>query len=97
MNEKKLKQLFDAARPGPAPEPPWNFPARVLGAIRREPRTLSLAEQLSALFPRFALAAALLLAAGLGVNYWMSRADTIGFTTDTAALTEEWLFVAADN
>ena len=62
MNDQKLKQLFDAARRPPAPEPSADFAANVLRAARQTgnpPGThgVTLFDQLNALFPRVAWAA----------------------------------------
>ena len=78
MNEKKIKQLFTAARTEAAPLPPASFAADVLRAVRRAPivaapPVASLFDQLNFLFPRFALAAVLVI--GLCV------ATDLGFTS----------------
>jgi hypothetical protein len=62
MNDHKLKQLFDAARRAPAPEPAADFAADVLRAARRTgtapgTQSLSVSDQLNVLFPRVAWAA----------------------------------------
>ena len=63
MNDKKLQRLFDAARKESAPVPPPGFAEDVLRAARREsqiapPAAATVFDQLNALFPRLALAAA---------------------------------------
>jgi len=63
MNEKKIKQLFEAARLETLPAPPPDFAADVLRAVRREPAAkpdepFSIFDHLNRLFPRVALAAA---------------------------------------
>jgi hypothetical protein len=68
VNERKQKQLFEAARGNFAVEVPPNFATQVLGAIHREKcRTgeASLSEQLSSLFPRLATAALFVITAGV--------------------------------
>ena len=68
MNENKQKQLFEAARGNPGVEVPSDFAMQVLGAIRREETRAgeaSLFEQLSALFPRLATAALLVISVGV--------------------------------
>lgn len=71
-----MNQLFAAARQESAPVPPADFAADVLHAVRREPalppETFSIFDELNGLFPRLALAAAVLivlcLAADLGLT-----------------------------
>lgn len=94
MNDEPLKSLFEAARQAAGPAPPEQFPQRVLRTLRRPPEPPSLGEQLVALFPRFAVGAALVLALGLGVDRWLAGADSPGWAGDAAALTEQWLFAA---
>jgi len=68
VNESKQTQLFEAARANPGVEVLTDFTMRVLGAIRREETRAgdtSLFDQLSALFPRLATAASLVIAAGV--------------------------------
>jgi hypothetical protein len=66
MNERKLKQLWAAARTEPAPVPPASFAAEVLRAARglargREPQSVSLFDQLNRLFPRLATISAVII------------------------------------
>ena len=76
MNQKKMEQLFAAARRSKAPEPPADFAADVLRAVRHLPQDRQTAgggvlEQLNSWFPRVALAAAALivLCVALEVGY----------------------------
>ena len=79
MNEKKLKQLFTAARNGTAPVPPPDFAADVLRAVRRAPReNLTRADsvfaQLNFLFPRLALAAAVVIGLCVAADFGFTSA-----------------------
>jgi hypothetical protein len=63
MNEKKLQQLFAAARRAKAPEPTADFATDVLRLARQTPRDRhepahGVLEQLNSWFPRVALGAA---------------------------------------
>ncbi len=93
MNSHKLKQLFAATCQEPAPELPDRFAEGVLAAIRREEApAATLMEQLAALFPRLALAAGLLIAIGVGIDWYFAAAG--GLSADAAAVAEQWLFTA---
>ena len=79
MNEKKIKQLFTAARNEAAPLPPPDFAADVLRAVRREPAAAaapatSLFDQLNFLFPRFALAAAAVIVLCVAADFGFTSA-----------------------
>ena len=74
MNEEKIKQLFTAARSEAAPLPPADFAADVLRTVRREPpvvaaQSTSLFDQLNFLFPRLALAAAVVIGLCVVANF----------------------------
>jgi hypothetical protein len=76
MNEKKLQQLFAAARRSKVPEPPAEFAADVLRMARQTPRdrqepARGVLEQLNSWFPRVALAAAgvIVLCVALELGY----------------------------
>jgi hypothetical protein len=62
MNDKKLKQIFDAARRDMPPAVPEDFAHRVAGAISREgreaPVPFNLFDHLNRSFARYAIAAA---------------------------------------
>jgi hypothetical protein len=79
MNDKKLKQLFEAARKETAPVPPEDFAADVLRVVRSAPpaaapQTPSLFDQLNALFPRVALAAATLVVVCVAADFTLTAA-----------------------
>ena len=79
MNEKKLNQLFTAARSETAPLPPADFAADVLRALHREPTVAatpaaSLFDQLNFLFPRLALAAAVVIGLCVAADFGFTSA-----------------------
>lgn len=79
MNEKKIKQMFTAAGNETAPLPPADFAADVLRAVRLEPTVAatpiaSLFDQLNFLFPRFALAAAVVIGLCVAANFGFTSA-----------------------
>ncbi len=93
MNEKKLQQLFAAARRSKAPEPPAEFAADVLRMARQTPRdrhepARGVLEQLNSWFPRVALAAAavivLCMALELGYTAGGSTASGDDGTADSS-------------
>jgi hypothetical protein len=90
VNESKQKQLFEAVRGNPGVEAPPDFAMQVLGAIRREESTAresSLFDQLSALFPRLATAA--LLVIGVGVVFEFVFNDDLFSRLSQAS--DQWL------
>ena len=79
MNEKKLNQLFTSARNETAPPPPADFAADVLRAVHREPTVAatpaaSLFDQLNFLFPRLALAAAVVIGLCVAADFGFTSA-----------------------
>ena len=79
MNEKKLNQLFASARNEAAPPPPADFAADVLRAVHREPTVAappaaSLFDQLNFLFPRLALAAAVVIGLCVAADFGFTSA-----------------------
>jgi hypothetical protein len=79
MNEKKLKQLFAAARQEPAPAPAPDFAADVVRAVRQEPPSklierFSIFDQLNRWFPRVALAAAAVIILCVAADYGLTAA-----------------------
>jgi hypothetical protein len=95
MNERKLKQLFAAARNEPAPAPSEEFAADVLRAIRRErqtpgPGTVSLFDQLNWLFPRLAWAAAAVMVLSVAADYGLTAAGLPGLNNGLAQLSAQW-------
>ncbi len=95
MNEKKLNQLFAAARRETASEPPAEFAGDILRAIRNlpstpAPETLSLADQLNAFFPRIALACVAIMLLGLVADYGLSAAGMPGVGDGVAQISAQW-------
>jgi hypothetical protein len=96
MNEHDLKKLMDAARRETPPAPPADFAARMMTAVRREPRAtpVTLWEQLDRLFPRLAFAAAAVIAVCVAADLCQSALYPSNLTTDLDEISEQWLFAA---
>ncbi len=98
MNEKKLQQLFRAARTETPPAAEVGFENLVLSAIRREPRGAtegsSLFDQLGALFPRLAWAAALVVVLCVAADFGLGALGVPGLTDGVAQISDQWLFTA---
>ena len=96
MNQKKLKQLFAAARNNAAPAPPEDFAADVLRAIGREPAVVRLAagsllDQLNFLFPKIALAAAAIIVLCVAADFGLSAAGLPDLAEGLSQITAQWL------
>jgi hypothetical protein len=100
MNEQKIQRLFAAARKAAAPAPSGDFAGDVLRAIRREPfappEADSLSDQLNRLFPRFALAAALVIVLGLAADFGLTAAGVPELGDGVAQISAQWLFTGND-
>ena len=101
MNEKKIKQLFAAARNELPPAVPAEFTDDVLRAIRREPpsrsqETFSFWENLNAWFPRVALAASVVILLCLVADWGLTAAGLPGITDGTVQMTSQYLFDSED-
>ncbi len=97
MNEKRQKQLFAAARREPVPEPPPNFPARVVAAVARDARQAagpSLFDLLGGLFPRVATAALAVIALCVAADWYFNFAADGGLNEQIAQMTDQWLFAS---
>ncbi len=99
MNDRKLNQLFRAARQDQPPVADADFEARVLRALRQpeagtESGSVSLWEQLSGLFPRVAGVAAMVIVLCVALDYGLSSRATADLTDDLTELSEQWLFAA---
>ena len=97
MNEQKMKRLFDAARNEPLTTPSADFESRVLRSIHGEqhaarPETISLLDALGALFPRLAMAAALVIGLCVAADFCLSSVGGLDFPDGIAAVSEQWLF-----
>lgn len=93
MNEEKINKLFRAVRAESAPEVPFHFSQSVLASIRRGVRPLrySLADQLSALFPRIALSAAVIVMLCMAADIYVFETDTPLAATVEQVAADEWL------
>jgi len=98
MNEKKLHQLFGAARKETPSLPEPGFENLVLTAIRREsrhaPGTASLFDQLGALFPRLAWATALVVVLCVAADFGLGALGVPSLTDGAAQISDQWLFTA---
>ena len=94
MNEQKLQKLFSSARSEPAPGPAAGFEARVMRALRREsrPAAFSLADQVGDLFPRMALAAAMVIGLCVAADLCLSAFVQGDLSASVAEASEQWLF-----
>jgi len=95
MTSTKLQKLFKAARNDRPPEPASAFEVQVLRAIRNEKHNEpdGLFERLGQLFPRLALASALLIVLCLGTDLWVSGFGQSKLASDLGQLSDQWLFV----
>ncbi|HEY4953083.1 MAG TPA: hypothetical protein VII71_06825 [Verrucomicrobiae bacterium] len=98
MNEKKLKQLFAAARKEIVPVPPEDFPADVLRVIRREPpaappETFSIFDQLNLLFPRCALVAVAFIGLGFVADFGLTAAGVPNLNDGVSQISAQWLLM----
>jgi len=95
MNERKLRQLFTAARREAALEPPEDFAADVLQAIRREPaatpETISIFDQLNLWFLRIALAASAVIVLCVALDYGLTAAGVPSLGDGVSQLSSQWL------
>jgi anti-sigma-K factor RskA len=101
MNEKKLKQLFAAARNEVAPAPSVDFAGDVLRAVRREAlpapaASLSVWDHLNALFPRLALAAAAVIVLCVAADWGLTVAGVPVISDGATQLTSQFLFNSED-
>lgn len=96
MNEKKLQELFEAARRETGPEPPAGFATAVMRALRREaPLGREAAgDLLNALFPRVALAAAGFIGLCVLADVCGSARDRSGMWAAMNEIRSQWLFTA---
>jgi anti-sigma-K factor RskA len=95
MNEKKLKQLFAAARKETASAPSEDFAADVLRIIRRvpiaAPETFSIFDQLNLWFPRIALAASAVIVLCLAADFGLTAAGVPNLGDGVSQLSAQWL------
>ena len=94
MNDAKLNQLFAAARKEAPPTPAAGFDNLVLGALRHEPAPppeLSWFDQLGALFPRLALAAALVILISVTADFALSWLGVPTLNDGVWQVSDQWL------
>ena len=101
MNEKKLKQLFAAARNDVAPQLPEGFADDMARLARREPapaRALvsSVWDNLNRLFPRLAAGAALIIVLCFAADRALTAAGVPGLADGAAQVTSQDLFAPED-
>ena len=97
MSEQKLKKLFSAARNEAAPAPSADFASDVLRAVRHEklvssPETFSIFDQLSLLFPRLAMAAAVVIVLGVAADFGLTAAGVPDLGDGVSQISSQWLF-----
>lgn len=94
MNENKLKQLFDVARNEAPPAVPFDFHRSVSIAVSRAgrlPNRVSLGEQLGMLFPRIAIAAAVVVTLCTAAELYMDQNEASLSATVEQVAADEWL------
>jgi hypothetical protein len=95
MNEKKLQRLFDAVRQDAAPVPPSDFAVDVLRQARNEPppaqpAPATIFDQLNALFPRLALAAAAVIVLCIAADFGLTSAGLLELGDGAAQLSSQF-------
>jgi hypothetical protein len=101
MNDKKLNQLFAAARKEPPVPPSDGFDLRMLRAVRSEsrpaqPDVLSWMELLNAWFPRLAWASVAVIALSIAVDYGLTATGTPGLNEGVSRISAQWLLLTAN-
>lgn len=101
MNNKKIDQLFAAARNEPAPAAPPDFAVDVLRAVRREPALMpapanSMGDYLNLLFPRVALAAAGIIILCVAAELGLTASGLPGVTDEVAQGSSQYFFDTED-
>lgn len=94
MNDKKMQKLISAAQAEPAPQLAPGFETRLMYALRREgkPDAASLFDQLGELFPRLALAAALVIGVCVAADVCLSTLGPMDLSEGVTQVSEQWLF-----
>lgn len=101
MNEKKLKQLFAAARNETAPQLPPGFAEDIVRMVRCEPApsragASSVWDHLNRLFPRLAVAAAVIIALCFAADWALTAAGVPGVSESASQATSQDLFTLED-
>jgi len=99
MNDRKLDQLFHAARHESPAAPPEGFELQMLQAIHRESvatgrETIPIFDQLNAWFPRLAWAAAAIIALSVAADYGLTATGTPGLNDGVSQVSAHWLLSA---
>ena len=93
MNKDKLSRLLKRASEEQSPVPPVDFTWRVTQAIHHGPLlSNTLFDQLNDLFPRLAVAAALVMCLCVITDFYFSAQDGTGLIPGVAQISEDWLF-----
>jgi hypothetical protein len=101
MSEKKLNQLWQAAKSIPAPSAPVTLAGDVVRALQREPALATpnpptLFEELNARFPRLAVASLVVLGLGVAANLALGPMEATDLGDGSAPVsTQEWLLPAS--
>jgi len=97
MSEKKLNQLFAAARRSTGPKPSAGFADQVVRSLRQEPPTgepePSLFDELNALFPRVALAALAVIALGVAANLALGASELTDWGDGVTQISTQWFLL----
>ncbi|MFI5356504.1 MAG: hypothetical protein ACHQ4G_04135 [Opitutales bacterium] len=93
MKDRRLPQLFAAARGSPPAEVPADFSARVMAAVRAQPvRPVASAwDEVDRLFPWLAATAVLVMALCLAVDYSHAAMAGPDLADGAVQLLEQWL------
>lgn len=96
MTDDKFKRLFELARGESPPPAPDDFTRHVMAGIRRERRAapVSLWEQIGSLFPRLAIATALVIGACALTEFYYSSIHPADLNGELGAVSEQ---LRADN
>jgi hypothetical protein len=100
MKDRKLQQLFAAAREETPPLPPEDFAAQVTAALPRkqwESASISLWDQLGQLLPRLAFAVVIIIGLCLVAEFYSSTVDASSLSAEVNQLSEQWLFAVNGN
>ncbi len=94
MKKDKLERLFNAAGNESPPQPGPDFVARVMRDLRKAsaPIPASVWDQLNALFPRLAFAAAVLIVLCVTTDWVLTSLSGSDLASGVSRLSEEWLF-----
>ena len=94
MKKNKLERLFNLAKRESVPQAGPDFESQVMHAIRREvsAKPVSLLDQLNALFPRIALAAAIVIILCITTDVVITNASGTDLASGVSSISEEWLF-----